>query len=141
MLHPNKPECPIYLNICLEKVHSNVHKSPVRARMRMPSYEITGNIYCTNGQRTPQLLEEELMFFPLTDARIPALRHLPGEQGKGHISNLHCSLLAIFPYLFIGVQIAVSSSLLLVYHSGINIIQFTKIPAPLAVWRVLRCFR
>ena len=65
-----KRECPIYLNTCLEKVHSNVHKSPVRARMRMPSYEITGKIYCTNGQRTPQLLEEELMFFPLTDARI-----------------------------------------------------------------------
>ncbi|MBA7682381.1 hypothetical protein ES703_90731 [subsurface metagenome] len=52
------------------KRYPYVHKSPVRARMRMPSYEITGNIYCTNGQRTPQLLEEELMFFPLTDARI-----------------------------------------------------------------------
>ncbi len=52
------------------KRYPYVHKSPVRARMRMPSYELTGNIYCTNGRRTPQVLEGELMFFPLTDARI-----------------------------------------------------------------------
>jgi len=53
-----------------QKRYPYVHKSPVRARMRMPSYELTGNIHCANGQRTPQLLEEELMFLPLTDARI-----------------------------------------------------------------------
>jgi len=53
-----------------QKQYPYVYKSPVRARMRMPSYELTGNIHCASGQRTPRLLEEELMFLPLTDARI-----------------------------------------------------------------------
>jgi len=52
------------------KQYPYVHKSPVRARMHMPTLELTGNIHCASGQRVPQLLEEEFMFLPLTDARI-----------------------------------------------------------------------
>ena len=52
------------------KFYPYVYKSPVRARMRMPSYELTGNIHCASGQKSSQLLEEELMFLPLTNARI-----------------------------------------------------------------------
>lgn len=52
------------------KQYPYVHKSPVRARMRMPSYELRGNVHCASGQRAPHLLEERFMFLPLTDARI-----------------------------------------------------------------------
>ena len=46
------------------------HKSPLRARMRMPSYELRGNVHCADGQRAPHLLEDRFMFLPLTDAKI-----------------------------------------------------------------------
>jgi len=52
------------------KQYPYVNKSPVRARMRMPGYELRGNVHCAGGQRAPQLLEEQFMFLPLTDARI-----------------------------------------------------------------------
>ena len=56
------------------KQYPYVQKSPVRARMRMPDYELSGNIHCANGQRAPHLLEERFMFLPLTDARIRVSR-------------------------------------------------------------------
>ncbi len=52
------------------KQYPYVNKSPVRAKMHMPSYELSGNVHCAGGQRAPHLLEERLMFLPLTDARI-----------------------------------------------------------------------
>jgi hypothetical protein len=52
------------------KHYPYVHKSPIRASMRTLSYELTGDMHCAGGQRIQQLLEEELTFLPLTDARI-----------------------------------------------------------------------
>jgi len=52
------------------KQYPYMHKSPVRARMRLPSYELSGDIHCASGQRVSYLLEERFMFLPLTDARI-----------------------------------------------------------------------
>ena len=52
------------------KQYPFVHKSPVRATMRMPGYEINGYLHCTNVQEIPQLLTQELAFLPCTDAKI-----------------------------------------------------------------------
>ena len=49
-----------------------VQKSPVRAKMCVPGYEIRGTMHCARGQRVRQLLEERLMFLPLTDVKIRA---------------------------------------------------------------------
>ena len=40
--------------------------------MLMPSYELTGSLHCAGGQGLQQLLEENLTFLPLTEARIRA---------------------------------------------------------------------
>ena len=47
-----------------------VNKIPLRAAMRMPSYEINGYLHCKNAPGVPQLLAEDLIFLPCTDARI-----------------------------------------------------------------------
>ena len=47
-----------------------VQKSPVRARMRVPGYELIGTLHCAIGQKVRQVLEEKLMFIPVTDTRI-----------------------------------------------------------------------
>lgn len=54
------------------KPYPFVQKSPSRARMRMPNYELTGSLHCAGGQELQQLLEENMMFLPLTEARIRA---------------------------------------------------------------------
>lgn len=56
------------------KQYPYVHKSAVRAKMSMPSYELSGDVHCAGGQRAPQLLEDRFMFLPLTDARIRVSR-------------------------------------------------------------------
>lgn len=52
------------------KAYPFVQKSPVRVRIRLPGYELSGSMHCASGQRVWHLLEEKLMFLPLTDARI-----------------------------------------------------------------------
>jgi len=56
------------------KQYPYVNKSSVRARMRMPSYELRGDVHCASGQRAQHLLEDRFMFLPLTDARIRGSR-------------------------------------------------------------------
>ena len=55
------------------KPYPFVPKSPVRVSLRMPAYALIGSMHCTRGQRTWQVLEENQMFLPLTDAKIRPL--------------------------------------------------------------------
>ncbi len=45
-------------------------KIPLRAAMRLPSYEIDGYLHCRDVPGVTQLLAEDLTFLPCTDARI-----------------------------------------------------------------------
>ena len=58
------------------KSYPFVQKSPVRARIRVSSYKLTGNLHKTQGHTVQQLLEEKLTFLPLTDAKILSLIHI-----------------------------------------------------------------
>ncbi len=42
-------------------------------RLRTPAYAVVGNMHCAKDQRVWHLLEERLMFLPVTDAEIHVL--------------------------------------------------------------------
>jgi len=52
------------------KPYPYVRKFPVQLRMRVSSYELTGNAHRIRGQGIQQLLEETPMFLPITNAKI-----------------------------------------------------------------------
>ena len=47
-----------------------VQKSPVRIRLEIQEYTLTGNIHCSDGETVLDVLNTESMFLPLTDAKI-----------------------------------------------------------------------
>ena len=55
------------------KTYPFVQKTPVQVRLHMPGYELTGDIHCASGQKAWNLLDERMMFLPVTNARIRAL--------------------------------------------------------------------
>jgi len=46
------------------------HKSAVAVRLRTPAYTLTGHMHCFSQQRARHVLEESLMFLPLTGVEI-----------------------------------------------------------------------
>jgi hypothetical protein len=52
------------------KQYPFVKKLPVRTTVCMSGYELSGFLHCTNAQGIPQLLAQEVVFLPLTDAKI-----------------------------------------------------------------------
>ena len=55
------------------KPYPFVHKSLLPVRLRMPAYALAGNMHRASGQRAWHVLEERLMFLPLTNVEIRAL--------------------------------------------------------------------
>jgi hypothetical protein len=47
-----------------------VQKFPVRVKMHVSNYELTGKVHRTSNQGIRQLLEDTRMFLPITDAKI-----------------------------------------------------------------------
>ena len=47
-----------------------VQKSPVKVKMHLPTCQLIGTLHYGAGQRVQQLIEGNLMFLPITDARI-----------------------------------------------------------------------
>ena len=47
-----------------------VQKSPVKVNIRLPICQLIGTVHCGAGQRVKQLIEGNLMFLPITNARI-----------------------------------------------------------------------
>jgi len=54
------------------KFYPFVQKSSVPIRLRTPAYALTGSTYCFSGQKIWHVLEEKLIFLPVTNARIRA---------------------------------------------------------------------
>lgn len=52
------------------KRHPFVRKSPMYVRLQLPNYTLTGNIHGASGQSVLDILNSELMFLPLTDAKM-----------------------------------------------------------------------
>ena len=52
------------------KSYPFVPKSPVRVNLRMPTYTLIGSMHHAGGQRIQDILDERLMFLPLTNAKI-----------------------------------------------------------------------
>jgi hypothetical protein len=52
------------------KPYPFVPKSPVRVSLRMPAYALIGSMHRAGGQGIWNVIEEKLMFLPLTNARI-----------------------------------------------------------------------
>ena len=52
------------------KPYPFVPKSPVRVNLRMPTYTLIGSMHHASGQRIQDILDERLMFLPLTNAKI-----------------------------------------------------------------------
>ncbi|GAI32757.1 unnamed protein product [marine sediment metagenome] len=55
------------------KPYPFMQKLSAPVRLRMPAYALVGNMHCTSRQRAWHVLEEKLMFLPLTDVKIRAL--------------------------------------------------------------------
>ena len=47
-----------------------VRKTPVSVSIFLPTYTLTGSIHCSKETRVKYLLDNELMFFPITNAEI-----------------------------------------------------------------------
>ena len=52
------------------KPYPFVQKSSVPVRLQMPAYALIGSMHRASGQRLWNVLEEKLMFLPLTDVKI-----------------------------------------------------------------------
>jgi hypothetical protein len=52
------------------KQYPFVQKTPVRTTVCMSGYELSGFLHCSNEKGISQLLAQEMVFLPLTDARI-----------------------------------------------------------------------
>lgn len=55
------------------KPYPFIPKSPVPVKVRLPNYEIMGSMYCAAGQGIEQVLEDKLMFLPLTSVKMRGL--------------------------------------------------------------------
>ncbi|MFC2063167.1 hypothetical protein ACFLS8_04425 [Chloroflexota bacterium] len=54
----------------VSKNYPYLQKKPKWTKMCMPSYEVTGNLYCCAGQAVPYLQDARLLFLPLTDVNL-----------------------------------------------------------------------
>ena len=50
-----------------------VQKSPVLVRLQMPAYTLIGSVHCASGQKVRHVLQEKLVFLPVTNVKIRVL--------------------------------------------------------------------
>lgn len=55
------------------KPYPFVLKSPAQVSLRMPSYVLIGSMHCASEQGVWKVLEEKLMFLPVTDVKIRSI--------------------------------------------------------------------
>ena len=63
------------------KLYPYVKKAPVSVILELPSYTLSGNLHCTDGQCLKDLLNKECNFLPLTDVTIKPHKNGTSWQG------------------------------------------------------------
>ncbi len=59
-----------------DKYYLHTKKNPIRTKMQMTDYELSGYLYSKNAQEISALLEKETPFLPCTDVQV---HHLPSN--------------------------------------------------------------